>query len=183
MATLGNKQVFPASNDVEPLSAPPELDQFIALLPELYYAVNRVLEDCTPRFSKKVGVALWALAASKKEDSVGKYLTTHDLVTTLRDWFVVSEASASSGVSKLKDDLFGLQYIRIEGGSDHIHLSESGEKAFREMTAIARRDLGVTISVLKPEEQAVLLDLARRMIATKKRPASKESLDLELPPL
>jgi hypothetical protein len=180
MATLGNKEVFPTSNDAEPQRAP-ELDQFIALLPELYYAVNRVLEDCTPRFSKKVGVALWALAGSKKEDSLGKFLTTHDLVTTLRDWFVVSEASASSGVSKVKDDLFDLQYIRIEGGSDHIHLSESGEKAFREMTAIARRDLGVTIAALKLEEQAVLLDFARRMIATRKKPAGKEPLELDFP--
>lgn len=177
---MGDKQIFPSAND-NALLKTPEFDQLIALLPELYYAVNRVLEDCTPRFSKKVGVALWALAGSKNEDPFGKFLTTHDLVTTLRDWFVVSETSASSAVSKVKEDLFGLQYIRIEGGNDHIHLTENGVKAVSEMTAVAKRVLGITLRVLTPEEHILLLDMAKRMIATKKKPVGKESLSFEFP--
>ena len=77
------------------------IEYFIALLPELYYGINRVLEDCPPRFSKNVGVALWALEVSKQEDRLGRYLTTSQLVSKFRDWFVVSDGSTSSQISKV----------------------------------------------------------------------------------
>jgi hypothetical protein len=167
-------QKLSSGNDADALLLP-ELDRFVALLPELYYAVNRVLEDCTPRFSKKVGVALWALGSSTKADNVGQYLTTGDIVKTFRDWFVVSEPSANSQVSKVKTDLFDLQFIKIEGDRDHIHLTQKGEDAVSQMLSVARKVLRDTLGVLTPEEHRVLLDFARRMIATRK-PPTKESL-------
>jgi len=180
MENLSDRQKLQDRND-SPQPPGPEFDELISLLPKLYYAVNRVLEDCTPRFSKKVGVALWALAGSKKQDTLGYFLTTHDLVDTLRSWFVVSETSASSAVSKVKDDLFGLDYIRIEAGNDHIHLSENGQKAFLEMTATARKILQDTVGVLGPSERTLLLDFAKRMIATQKKPAGSESFEFSFP--
>jgi hypothetical protein len=147
-----------------------ELDRFVALLPELYYAVNRILEDCTPHFSKKAGVALWALGGSTKTDDVGAYLSTNDLVKTFRDWFVVSEASANSEVSKVKTDLFGRQFIKVEGDRDHIHLTGRGEDAVRQTHSVARVVLRQTLGALTAEERGVLLEFARRMIATRKPP-------------
>jgi hypothetical protein len=173
MENLGDGQVSPSDND-EGLIATRELDRFVALLPELYYAVNRVLEDCTPQFSKKVGVALWALGGSAKVDDVGQYLITSDLVKTFRDWFVVSPESANSQVSKVKTDLFGLQFIKIEGDRDHIHLTPRGEEAVHQMHLVARKVLRQTLVALTEQERGVLLDFAQRMIATKK-PPTKES--------
>ena len=81
MSNLPEKQSLPVGKG-STIQQRPAIEFFIALLPELYYAINRVLEDCTPRFSKKVGVALWALDASKDVDKMGKYLTTSQLVGT-----------------------------------------------------------------------------------------------------
>src|SRR5580693_5217382 len=166
MANLGDKRGLPDGNRNDGARLA-ELDKFITLLPELYYAVNRVLEDCTPHFSKKVGVALWALSGSQRFDSLGSYLTTSDLVTTFREWFVVSESSAGPEVSKVKSALLDLQYIKIEGGADHIHLNEKGAGAVRDMFTIARRVLGDTVKTLKFEERQLLLDFAQRMIAAR----------------
>jgi hypothetical protein len=179
MASPSEKQILPAGKDQDP-SKSSELGKFVSLLPELYYAVNRVLEDCTPQFSKKVGVALWALESSKQEDSIGKYLTISDLNRTFRDWFVVSEGSAGSQVAKVKSDLFDLGLIKIEGGSDHIHLTAKGEEAVRQMHAIAMNVIAASVGVLSPEEQRLLLDLAKKLIATKK-PVGKETLPLGFP--
>lgn len=152
-----------------------EIERLAALLPELCYAANRLLEDCTPQFSKKVGVALWALGGSTKSDDVGRYLTTSDLVGTFRDWFVVSPDSANSEVSKVKADLFGRQFIKVEGDRDHIHLTPKGEDAVREMHGIARAVVGQTVSGLSPDERRTLIDFAARMIATRKPPARETS--------
>jgi hypothetical protein len=162
-------KVLPSRNESDEASQP-ELDRFVALLPELSYAMNRLLEDCTPKFSKKSGVALWALRASAKLDDIGQYLTTGDLVTTFREWFVVSEKSANSEVSKVKTDLFGKQLIKIEGDRDHIHLTELGEAEVREMQVVARKVLQQTLDALTPQERSILFDFAKRMIATKKPP-------------
>jgi hypothetical protein len=170
MENSGGGQGLPSGNDGE---APPypEIDRLVSLLPELYYAVNRVLEDCTPHFSKKVGVALWAFGASAKSDDVGPYLTTSDLVRTFRDWFVVSAESANSEVSKVKTDLFGRQFIKVEGDRDHIHLTSRGEEAAFQMQQIARSVVAQTVRGLSADECRTLLDFAARMIATKKPPA------------
>jgi hypothetical protein len=141
-----------------------EIDKLVALLPELYSAVSRVLDESAPHLSRRVGLALWALRNSTREDDVGKYLTTSDLTMTLRKWSVVSEESAGSAVSKLKAELFDHQYIKIEGGRDHIHLSGNGIDAVRKMIARAKRATEATVGVLKPEEQSVLLDLSKRMM-------------------
>lgn len=179
MASLGGQQILPTGKAQQSAKVP-ELGRFVSLLPELYYAVNRVLEDCTPHFSKRVGVALWALSLSDKSDNVGKFLTTSDLSKTFRDWFVVSEASASSQVSKTKTDLFDLGYVKTEGGNDHIHLTEKGQQALDEMIRMATGVVEKCVGVLNAEEQRFLLDFARRMIATKKPPAS-ESMPLGFP--
>jgi hypothetical protein len=154
---------------------------FVALLPELYYAVNKVLEDCTPTFSKKVGVALWALDASKKADNVGAYLTTSDLVGTFRSWFVVSENNASPEVSKVKNSMFDLGLIKTEGGADHIHLTEKGEEALRLIKAQANTVLGIALSALRPGEQLALLEFAKRMIESRKKRDGDNSIQLDLP--
>jgi hypothetical protein len=174
MENSGDGQLLPTGNTGGD-SVAPEVEAFVVLLPELYYAVNRVLEDCTPKFSKKVGVALWALGGSLKEDSIGRYVTTSDLVKTFRDWFVVSADSANSEVSKVKTDLFGRQFIKIEGDRDHIHLTQSGQEAVRQMHAVARSVVRQTLAALTTDECKVLLNLAQRMIATKKPPI-QESL-------
>jgi hypothetical protein len=167
-------QILPLRNDKDTVSLG-ELDRFVALLPELYYAVNRVLEDCTPQFSKKVGVALWALGSSTKADGIGHYLVTGDLVKTFREWFVVSPDSANSQVSKVKTDLFALGFIKVEGDRDHLHLTERGEDAVRQMHTIARGVLRQTLEALTSGERGVLLDLAGRMIATRKPPTKESS--------
>jgi hypothetical protein len=179
MASPGEKQILPAGKD-QHSSNFPELNKFVTLLPELYYAVNRVLEDCTQHFSKKVGVALLALESSTQEDSIGKYLSISDLNRIFRDWYVVSENSAGSQVAKVKSDLFDLGFIKIEGGADHIHLTAKGEEAVQRMHAVAINVIAPSVGVLSPDEQRILLDFAKRMIATKK-PPGKETLPLGFP--
>jgi hypothetical protein len=180
MSNLPRKQTFSTGN-IPGGPQGPAIEFFIALLPELHYAINRVLEDCTPHFSKKVGVALWALDASKEVDRLGRYLTTRQLVATFRDWFVVSEKSANSEVSKVKADLFDREFVTIDGGLDHIHLSQKGEAAVQELMGKARDVLEVTVNVLEPHEQLLLLNIAQRMIATKKKPVRSEPPTLDPP--
>jgi hypothetical protein len=151
--------------------------KFVALVPRLHYAVNRVLDESAPQFSRKVMVALWALAHSKREDRVGTYVSFSDLYTTFRDWYVVSENTAMSQVSKVKRELFDLEFIKIEGGSDHIHLTERGSQVVEQMFSRMNDLVGAAIGVLNPEEQQLLLDFAKRMMsAMKRRPAERESL-------
>ena len=76
-------------------------------------------------------------------------------------------------MSKVKRDLFDLELITIHGGIDHIHLNEKGEAAVRELMAKAREVLEVTVNVLEPDEQLFLLNVAQRMIATKKKPPAR----------
>jgi hypothetical protein len=180
MATPGKKQVLSAGKNEPPKD--PDVDKFVALLPELYYAVNRVLEDSAPNLSRRVAIALWALGHATKADDVGRYLTTGDLVETFGKWFVVSEDNASSTVSKLKAELFDLhQFIKIEGGKDHIHLTQRGEEAARKMIATAKRTIESTLAALSPEEQCLLLEYAVRMIATQRKPVVKASVQPKPP--
>src|SRR5262249_55243947 len=134
-----------------------------------------VSKDGPRRVSRKVVVALWALGSAGTADEVGRYLTTPDLVTTFRDWFVVSEENASPVVSKVKSKMWDEGYIAIEGGKDHIHLTEKGKAAFHQIIASAKRVIGATIGILNPKERRALLDYAQRMIDTaKKKPVGKE---------
>jgi len=144
----------------------PRLDEFVNLLPEVYSIVNGIVEDCSPH-SKRVGLALLAIAASSRSDNVGRYLTHMDLVRAFREWFAIAENSASSQVSKTKAHLFGLEYIKIEGGVDHIHLSYKGEEAVSLMIARATSLIGAAVGDLRPEERRILLDLAKRIIFAK----------------
>ncbi len=167
---------MPTSKNAAPPKGP-DIDTFVALLPELYYAVNRVLEDSAPGLSRRVGVALWALGGATKVDDVGNYLVTSDLVTTFLQWFVVSEENASSVVSKVKAELFDIhQFIKVEGGRDHIHLTPKGEEAVRQMIAKAKKIVQSTVAALGPDEQRALLDFAVRMIATQRKPVGKASM-------
>ena len=124
-----------------------------------------------------MGIALWALDGSTKEDGVGRYLSGSDLVATFREWFVVNKKSASSVVSKVKREMFKADFIMIAGGSDHIHLTEKGTAAARGMiervSAVVRR----SVSVLQPEERGLLLEFANRMLsASRKKSAGTASL-------
>jgi hypothetical protein len=174
MSKSETRQMLPRDKNPAPAGMS-TVDRFAALLPELCYAMNRVLEDATPGFSKKVGVALWALIGSNNLDEFGRFLMTRHLVATFRDWFVVSKKSANSEVARVKADLWGLRYIKIEGGNDHIHLNEKGERAALEMLARARSIIQTTIGTLTPEEQSALLNFASRMIAAKKPPLSQQA--------
>jgi hypothetical protein len=176
----------------KPSEAPTEeeLDSFISLLPGLFYGVNRIMEDSAPllssgengpRVSRKVVVALWALRAATLSDSTGRYLTTSDLVATFRDWFVVSEDNASSFVSKVKTKMFDdHQYISIQGGRDHIHLTEKGEAALAQMVDSAKRIIESAISPLHQEERQELLRFAQRMVDNARITASKKPVTGQL---
>jgi hypothetical protein len=152
-----------------------DLDGFVELIPALYYAVNRVFEDSTaPSFSKKVGVVLWTLGSSTTSDSVGRYLTTAELVAQFREWFVVSEKSAGPEVSRAKKELLDGGYIMVVGGNDHIHLTTRGEDALLDLRAKARETLRATLVNVHPDDRAQLLEIATRLIiAQKLQPASQ----------
>jgi hypothetical protein len=166
-----NEQSLPSGNEQQA----PTAASFVNLLPTLYYAVNRVLEDCLPAFSKKVGVVLLALEGSSLIDEEGKYLTVSEIASLFRERFVVSESSVKSEASKTKNDLFELKFIRIEGGKDHIHLTPKGEAEARRLLSAATAIVQDTLQVLDAGEQRQLLNFAERLIATMKKPASKES--------
>jgi hypothetical protein len=169
MANPDEAQLVQASREKE-IGKGPNLGDFINLLPELYYGVKRLLEECTgTRFSNKVAIVLWALANSPQRDTVGPYLTISDIVATFRKWFVAPDEGASSVVSKVKKDLFDLDLVKIQGGTDHLHLTEKGEQVVKEMDLRARMVLGPTVSALSPEEQLHLLNFARRMIDQKSK--------------
>jgi hypothetical protein len=176
----GGEQLLPDNNGGDA----PAAEQFAELLPVLYYGVNRVLDICAPAHSRKVVVVLWALASASAEDKTGKYLTTQDIARTFRDWFVVSEANVSSEVSKVKKDLFDLNYIKIEGGHDHIHLSRDGEEAMHRTLTKARTLLQEVLGVLNPGEQLLLAVLTRRMLEGVRRaqiPAAEGEEQLKRP--
>jgi len=170
MANADGEKILPTGNG----AGSPNIDAFAELLPALYYGVNRVLDTCAPAYSRKVIVVLWALSGSDTEDTVGKYLTTPDIANTFRDWFVVSESSVSSEVSKVKRELFDLNFIKIEGGQDHIHLTQRGDDAVRGTLAKATSLVQETLRVLSPDEQLVLADFAKRMLKTVRKPPSRE---------
>lgn len=140
------------------------IDRFVDLVPVLHYAMNRVLDYASPQFSRKVVIALWALNTSPQKDDLGRFATTANLVKTFREWFVVSEKSANSVVSKVKNELWVLGFIKIEGGNDRIRLSSKGESAVKDILTRAKDLLGLTVSALIVDEQTRLLDFALRMI-------------------
>jgi hypothetical protein len=150
------------------------IEAFAQMLPALYYGVNRVLEVCAPAVHRKVLVVLFTLSSSTSKDDVGKFITTGDINRTFRDWFVVNESNVSSEVSKVKDALFDLHFIKIEGGKDHIHLTEKGNEALRGALARARAILSETLDVLQPEEQNQLKDFAGRMLRTIRKPVGHD---------
>jgi hypothetical protein len=153
------------------------IGEFVALIPDLYYGANRLLEESTGTlFSKKDAVALWALAGATRRDEVGLYLSNSELVATFREWFVVSSERASSVVSKVKKDLIDLNYIKIEGGTDHIHLTTKGEHAVREMIGRATNLVSSTIIALGPEERRFLLNSARLMISQSRKKGPNSEL-------
>jgi hypothetical protein len=171
MENPAGERTLPVGNDSEM----PTAVSFVKLLPTLYYAVNRVLDDCWPAFSKKVGVVLLALDSSTMTDSEGKYLTVGEIAKLFREGFVVSESSVKSEASKVKNDLFALDFIKIQGGRDHIHLTKKGEAEAGRLLATATGIVQDTLSVLDPGEQRQLLNFAGRMIATIKKPVVRES--------
>jgi hypothetical protein len=172
MENPANEHSLPSGND----PATPTALTFINLLPTLYCAVNRVFEDCLPTFSKKVGVVLLALESSTMVDEEGKYLAAGDIAKLFQEKFVASESSVKSEASKVKGDLFALDFIKIQGGRDHIHLTPKGEAAARRLLVTATPIVHDTLKVLDPQEQRQLLNFAERMIATIKKPIVKESL-------
>src|SRR5579863_6914431 len=119
MENTGDEQQLLFSKNVDAAT----IAAFAQMLPALYYGVNRVLDVCAPALPRKVLVVLFTLASSTTKDEVGKFITTGDINRTFRDWFVVNESNVSSDVSKVKDALFDLNFIKIEGGKDHIHLT------------------------------------------------------------
>ena len=155
-------------------------DLYLHLFPSVYYLVNRILEDCTPQFSKKVGVALWALSTSAKADKLGPYLTTSDLVKTFRAWFAKSESNASTEVSRVKNDLLTKCLIKVEGGPDHIHLNDAGDEVVRQMMDTARGIIGEITNVLSPDEALVFYKLAKKVIDARSNSVN-DPLQLDLP--
>jgi hypothetical protein len=166
MENVADEQSLPSSNNSEI----PTAESFARLLPTLYYSVNRILEDCWPAFSKKVGLVLLALDSSTMTDNEGKYLTVGDIARLFRQGFVVSESSVKSEASKVKNDLFALNFIRIEGGKDHIHLTPKGEAEARRLLTTATGMVEETLKVLDLGEQRQLLNFAARMLVRAKTP-------------
>jgi hypothetical protein len=149
------------------------IDEIVRILPTFYYAVNKVLEDCTsPDLSKKSGVVLWLLASAHRQDQKGDYLTNADLVQRFQEWNVVKPENASSEVTKAKKELFNLDYIEVSGAPDHIRLNENGKRRAHKMYDAARSIVQETIAVLSARELALLLELANRMISGRKPPES-----------
>jgi hypothetical protein len=73
------------------------LDRFVALLPDLYYAVDRILDHCAGfNLSKKSAVVLWLIANSRTTDELGPYLVHDDIVEKVGEWFVLGVQNARS---------------------------------------------------------------------------------------
>jgi hypothetical protein len=170
MEINGEEHVLPSGNGAET----PTPDDFVKLLPTLYYAVNRVLEDCIPAFSKKVAVVLLAFENTTTVDETGKYLATADIATMFLEKFVASEKSVKSETSKVKGDLLHLKFVKIEGDRDHTYLTPRGEQAVAKVLEAAAPIVRETLASLSPEEQRTLWNYIQRMIATIKKPAATE---------
>jgi hypothetical protein len=165
METVGEKRNFPAETEGDR-----QIELALAgCLPSLFYAVNRVLEESSPAFSKKVGVVLLAFENASQQDEVGKYLTTADIANLFRDTFVASESSFKSEASKVKNDLFALNFVKVEGGKDHFHLTAKGESAAKELLRAASTHLREALQVLSPAEQRQLLNFAERLIVSRRK--------------
>jgi hypothetical protein len=161
MENRSEQSELPSSKNPEA----PTAREFAKLLPPLYYAVNRILEDSAPSFSKKVGVVLLALQNSSQKDEVGAFLTTGDIARLFRETFVATESSVKSETSKVKNDLFALNFVKIEGGKDHIHLTVRGEEAASLLLSNAAEILRDSMTVLTDDDQRALLAFAERMMA------------------
>ncbi len=175
MQITGDKQDLPSGKNGSTRSDA-ALDAFVALFPMLYSSVNRVLEEGTPGFSKRVGVALWAISSSKFEDNTGKYLTPRQLNVEFRQWFAQSEKTVASQVSKTKADLLDLDFAIIQGGSGRLHLTEKGKLAAHQMMSRVKEALQSALGGFSEAEQKTLFDLCRRMVeGGLKRPSASES--------
>ena len=146
----------------------------VARLPDLYYAVNRVLEDCTrPKFSKKAGVILWLIAESKAKDDAGPYLLQDDIVQRFGNWFVQTKGNARSEVSKAKKSLLKDGYILIAGGKDRMHLTSKGQRTVRKMRELATVAIRETLAILSSVEQEQFAGLIQKLLASRKLPNSE----------
>src|SRR5579863_2448520 len=151
------------------------LDDFVELIPKIYYGINKVFEDSTrPGFSKKEGIVLWALYNSKQEDVAGPYMTLRELAATFAEWFVVSQDSAASEVSKAKKKLLRKDLVAVRGGGDHLHLNDKGIAAIEEIRQRAKAILGATLKNLSENDREKLLEIADQLLIAQRRPPLQE---------
>ena len=170
------RRKFPLGN-----AAKGEAEALVELLPAVYYLANRILDEASSAYSRKVLVALWMISSSKQEDQFGTYITTSEMVALFRDWFVASDFSVRSEVSKVKRDLFYLGFIKIEGGHDHIHLSSSGEEASTSAISRVVASVKPLLADLKIDEQRSLVGVMQRILSRVRGPASPEELIISDP--
>jgi hypothetical protein len=151
------------------------VDRMVALIPDLHYAVNRVLEDCTgPDLSKKAGVILWLIGNSNDSDEIGLYLLHKDIVDRVGEWFVLSLQNARSEVSKAKSQLMNGGYISIAGGSKHVHLTDKGAQRIDAIRRIAERTVEQTLAALSPVERTQFVILVEKLVAVTRKPPASE---------
>jgi hypothetical protein len=147
------------------------VDRMVALIPDLHYSVNKVLEDCTgPELSKKAGVILWLIGNSSVVDELGPYLLHKDIVARVGEWFVLSVQNARSEVSKAKSRLMNDGYISIAGGSKHVHLTAKGGSRVDDMRRIAKRTVDDALFVLSPDERIQFMLTVEKLVAAVRKP-------------
>lgn len=149
-----------------------DLDRLVALLPDLYYASNRLLENCIgPELTKKNGVVLWLVAESGTTDELGPYLLHDEIVERVAEWFVLTKEHARSEVSRAKAKLMGAGYIFVGGGSKNVHLTDKGKVQVDQMRSSARLVMESALKVLSQTEQQQLLNSVFRLTTRRKPPA------------
>jgi hypothetical protein len=152
-----------------------DLDHLVSLIPGLYYAATRVLEECAEGPVNKKGLMiLWLIAESHTTDQFGPYLRLEQLVEQIADWFVFSTQNARSEVSKTKSMLMSGGYIFVGGGNKNLHLTEKGQAQVKKMRANFRLAVESALILLPPAEQRHLKDFVFRLVVPKK-PAGLEA--------
>lgn len=148
------------------------IDRMVALIPDLHYAVNKVLEDCTgPDLTKKAGAILWLVGNSHATDELGPYLLHRDIVDRVGVWFVLSLQNARSEVAKAKSKLMIGGYISIAGGNKHVHLTPKGQERVMEMRKIARQTVEGAMKALSSDDKVQFLRFVEVLV---RKPPSRE---------
>jgi hypothetical protein len=142
------------------------IQELVNLFPELFFAVNYLLEGAAGPLRKRSATILWILSQSERVDADGQYLHNGEIVENFRRWFAASPKTASKRVTEAKTPLYQQGLIEVKRGPKSIHLTDKGRDFVNEMRLRAFAKIRRATSALNPQELDQLVFMLRKVAST-----------------